>query len=120
MRFGDRLNVLYDIKVTDFMLPPLTIQPIVENAIKHGILKKIEGGTLSVKTYETGETYVVEIADNGVGFDMSDVDFDANKHFGLNNIRYRLAKMRGADLTFESEIGVGTTVIVTFPKEGAK
>ena len=120
MRFGDRLKVVYDVNTTHFMLPPLTIQPIVENAIKHGILKKLEGGTLSVKTYETDKTYVVEISDDGVGFNMADVDFDANKHFGLKNIQYRLAKMCGADLTFNSEVGGGTTVTVTFPKEGTK
>lgn len=120
LRFGDRLNVAYDIQTTHFMLPPLTIQPIVENAIKHGILKKIEGGMLSVKTCETDKAYVVEIADDGVGFSISDVDFDANKHFGLKNIRYRLAKMCGADLAVKSEIGVGTTVTVKFPKENVK
>ena len=119
LRFGDRLNIAYDIQTTYFMLPPLTIQPIVENAIKHGILKKIEGGMLSVKTYETDKAYVVEIQDDGVGFHMSDVDFDANKHFVLKKIQYRLAKMCGADLKFKSEIGVGTTVTVTFPKENA-
>ena len=120
MRFGDRLKVVYDVNTTHFMLPPLTIQPIVENAIKHGILKKLEGGTLSVKTYETEESYVVEIADDGVGFNMADVDFDANKHFGLLNIQYRLAKMCGADLAFKSEAGAGTTVTITFRKEGVK
>ena len=120
MRFGDRLKVVYDVNTTHFMLPPLTIQPIVENAIKHGILKKLEGGTLSVKTYETDKTYVVEIADDGIGFNMADVDFDANKHFGLKNIQYRLAKMCGADLAVKSKIGVGATVTVTFPKENAK
>ena len=120
MRFGDRLKVVYDVNTKHFMLPPLTIQPIVENAIKHGILKKLEGGTLSVKTYETDKTYVVEIADDGVGFNMADVDFDANKHFGLMNIQYRLAKMCGADLAFKSEAGAGTTVTITFRKEGVK
>ena len=120
LRFGDRLNALYDTAVTAFMLPPLTIQPIVENAIKHGILKKIEGGTLSIKSYETDKAYLVEIRDDGVGFDLSDVDFDSNEHFGLKNIRYRLAKMCGADLGVESEVGVGTCVTVTFWKEGAK
>lgn len=120
MRFGDRLKVVYDVKTTHFMLPPLTIQPIVENAIKHGILKKLEGGTLSVKTYETDKSCMVEIADDGVGFNMADVDFDANKHFGLKNIQYRLSKMCGADLAFKSEPGVGTRVTVTFRKENAK
>ena len=59
-------------------------------------------------------------ADDGVGFSINDVDFDANKHFGLKNIQYRLAKMCGADLAVKSEIGVGTTVTVKFPKENAK
>lgn len=120
MRFGNRLNVVFDIGTTEFVLPPLTIQPIAENAIKHGILKKLEGGTLSVKTYETQKSYIVEIKDDGVGFSISEVDFDTNKHFGLKNIRYRLAKMCGADLAVKSEVGVGTTVTVTFYKEGAQ
>ena len=120
LRFGDRLRVVYNIGVTDFMLPPLTIQPIVENAIKHGILKKLEGGTLTITTTESERAYVVEITDDGVGFTINNVDFDANIHFGLKNIQYRLAKMCGADIAVKSEVGVGTCVTVTFWKEGAK
>ncbi len=117
MRFGDRLKVEYDIKNIDFTLPPLTIQPIVENAIKHGILKKVEGGTLTLKTWETERAYVVEITDDGVGFDLSKVDFNGNEHVGLKNIQYRLAKMCDAGLFIKSTIGSGTTVTVTFRKE---
>lgn len=68
VRFGDRLNVEYDITVTDFTVPPLSIQPLVENAIKHGVFKKPEGGTVSLKSYEDGDNYVVKISDDGVGF----------------------------------------------------
>ena len=92
MRFGDRVNVIYDIRAQDFYVPPLSIQPIVENAVKHGITKKAEGGTLTLRAYETDRAYVVEIIDDGIGFDISDVNFDENKHFGINNIKYILYK----------------------------
>ena len=68
VRFGDRLNVEYDITVEDFTVPPLSIQPLVENAIKHGVFKKPEGGTVSLKSYEEEDNYIVEISDDGVGF----------------------------------------------------
>ena len=116
MRFSNRINVIYDIQVEDFSIPPLCIQPIVENAIKHGILKKIEGGTLTIKTYEKNNSYVVDIKDDGVGFNIEDVDFDSNKHFGLNNIKYRIDTMCHGDITINSKIGEGTEVIVTFAK----
>lgn len=120
LRFKDRVRVLYDVQTTDFCLPPLTIQPIVENAIKHGVLQKIEGGTLTIRTYEREDAYLVEIADDGVGFRPEEIDFDENKHFGLKNIEYRLRKMCGADLAVKTEIGVGTTITVTFFKGDKK
>ena len=114
MRFADRINVVYDVLATDFYVPPLTIQPIVENAIKHGILGRIEGGTLTIKTREAGDKVTVEITDDGVGFDIRSVNFEENKHLGLKNIAYRLSKMCKADISVESKLGVGTTVLVTF------
>ncbi len=116
MRFNDRVTVNYDIKTEDFNVPPLSIQPIVENAIKHGILKKIEGGTLTVKTIETADNYVVEIIDDGVGFNMQDVDFEDNIHVGINNVKFRIRNC-GGDVAVKSEVGKGTSVTVTFKKE---
>ena len=116
VRFNDRVNVIYDIEVKDFSVPPLSIQPIVENAIKHGILKKIEGGTISIKTYSTKDSYVVEVIDNGVGFDMNSIDFEANKHFGINNIRHRIKSMCNGSLEIISEINKGTKAVITFKK----
>jgi len=115
MRFGDRVNVVYDTKVSDFCVPTLSIQPIVENAIKHGILKKLEGGTVTVKTFETDKNYVVEINDDGVGFNSDKIDFDANEHIGLKNIYFRI-KNCGGTMTVNSETDKGTDVIVTFVK----
>ena len=116
LRFNDRINVVYDIQAEDFPVPPLCIQPIVENAIKHGILKKLEGGTLSIKTYETDSDYVVEIVDNGVGFNIDDVNFEENKHIGLNNIKYRIDTMCHGKISIDSNEGEGTKVVVTFAK----
>lgn len=117
MRFGDRVNVVYDIQVTDFYVPPLSIQPIVENAIKHGILKKLEGGSLTLRAYETADFYVVEVLDDGAGFCMDEVDFKENRHFGINNIKYRLEKTCGGELTVLSEVDKGTQVIVRLRKK---
>lgn len=116
MRFNDRLNVIYDIKVSNFSLPPLSVQPLVENAIKHGILKKEEGGTVILKTYETDKAFIVEIIDDGVGFNIDEIDFKNNKHIGLNNVKHRITTMCKGDITFESEINKGTKVTVSFLK----
>ena len=116
MRFNNRVNAIYDIKVTNFNVPPLSIQPLVENAVKHGILKKIEGGTVIVKTYEDEKAYIVEIIDDGVGFDMNDVDFKSNKHIGLNNVKHRTSMMTSSDISFESAPNKGTKVVVKFYK----
>lgn len=116
IRFNNRINVKYDINVTNFSVPPLSIQPIVENAIKHGILKAIEGGTVILKTYEKEDSYVVEVVDDGVGFDLSSVDTSDNKHFGLNNIKHRINNMSKGEITITSEPGKGTKAIVTFYK----
>ena len=116
MRFNDRLNVIYDIGVSNFEVPPLSIQPLVENAIKHGILQKIEGGTIILKTYEDSSAYIVEVKDDGVGFDINKVDFTHNEHIGLNNIKHRLNTMTKGELTIDSEINKGTLVVVKFYK----
>lgn len=69
VRFGSRLNVEYDIQETNFLVPPLSIQPLVENAIKHGVCKKVEGGTVWLKSYSDANNYIVEIKDDGVGIE---------------------------------------------------
>ncbi len=115
LRFNDRIHIVYDLGVIDFKVPTLTIQPLVENAIKHGILKKIEGGTVTLTTYETDTCYVVEIKDDGIGFDISEIDFDEG-HFGLKNISYRISKTCDGDLSISSKVNVGTKITVKFKK----
>ena len=117
-RFGNRLNVVYDIGCKDFVILPLTIQPIVENAIKHGINQKPEGGTVTIKTYDDEEFFYVDISDDGVGFDVNQKpdENDERSHVGVNNIKTRLKEMLKATVEVESTIGVGTKVLVKIPK----
>ena len=77
MRFGDDLTIEYDIDTMDFEVPPLSIQPLVENAIKHGIHKKSGPGKVIVKTREEENDFIVEVIDDGVGFDTSEFEQDA-------------------------------------------
>ena len=117
MRFDDRLNIIYDITVSDFIVPPLSIQPLVENAVKHGILKKIEGGTVTIKTEENKDAYIVKIIDDGVGFNPEEIQKDdGSTHIGLNNVKYRLTTMCNGDMKIESEIDKGTTITMLFYK----
>ena len=116
LRFGERLATEYDIEVEDFTIPPLTIQPIVENAIKHGVNQKPEGGTVKISTIETEDSYVVLVSDNGVGYDVNQVLDDGRSHVGITNIKKRLRTMLGAKVETNSVIGEGTQVTITIPK----
>ena len=111
-RFRESLNIIYSIKCSDFRIPPLTVQPLVENAIKHGITKKAGGGTLRIISCEEDSRYIVEIIDDGVGFDTE----NARLHVGLQNVRSRLVEACRGELSIKSTIGVGTRVTITIPK----
>lgn len=116
MRFNERLNIIYDIRVKDFLVPALSIQPLVENAVKHGILKNVEGGTVTIATKETDNAYLIIIKDDGVGFDVDKLKNSDNVHIGLNNVKYRISSMCRGDMDIYSEKGKGTTVTVTIYK----
>lgn len=115
-RFEDRVNAVYEIEATDFEVPTLTVQPLVENAVRHGICRRPEGGTVTIRSYETDHEYVIEIADNGVGFDMESISKDGETHVGLENVRARLQYF-GDKFEIESKPGIGTTVAIKVPKK---
>lgn len=116
LRFQDYLHVEYDIRCTDFLIPALSVQPLVENSIKHGVCKKEDGGTVWISTYETEDAYCVVVRDDGVGFDMNAPMDPSRSHVGMQNVRSRLAVMVGGTLTIESEPGKGTTSTITIKK----
>ena len=114
LRFGEKVKVVYDINCKDFTLPVLTLQMLVENAIKHGITKKYKGGTVNVKTYQTETDYVIVVQDDGIGFDVNK-DLVGN-HVGISNIRKRLEHFVDGKLEIESVIKKGTTATIIIPK----
>ena len=115
VRFPD-MTFTFEMNSEDFHIPALTIQPIVENAIKHGLMKLSRGGTINVVSYETNTDYCVSVVDDGAGFDTS-VLLDDKGHVGLRNIRERLKVMVNGTLDIQSSVGVGTKVLIIIPKE---
>lgn len=110
VRFEDTLKVKYEIEYSDFSLPSLTVQPLVENAVKHGICKKEDGGTLTIKSSKIDGYAKIEVIDDGVGFDVNNID-DGKVHIGLNSIRQRLDMCNGS-LTIDSEKGKGSVATI--------
>lgn len=115
-RFGDKLQVIYQITTEDFLIPPLTLQPLVENAVQHGVLNRRNGGTIVIRTEKTDECAVVMVFDNGVGMEKAKGihSLGDRAHIGISNVRSRLKEMMGGSLDIESS-GEGTTAIIRIP-----
>lgn len=116
IRFEDALNISYDIATTDFYLPSLTVQPMVENAVKHGIRSKEDVGTVTIRSYEKEDSYVIEVVDDGVGFDTRVRHEDGRSHVGIDNVQKRLEVFCEGRLDINSEVGKGTLVTISIPK----
>ena len=113
----------YNTPFTHFRLPPLTLQPIVENAVKHGINPYSGPLRISIRTRRTdaggsgrSATEII-VEDTGPGFDPSD---ESKPHAALNNIRQRLEMMCGGTMTITPRRGGGTVVTVTVPDSAAQ
>lgn len=110
LRFGKMLNVEYSIDCDDFLIPPLSLQPIVENAVKHGVTKKSGGGTVTITVRETDISYKITVSDDGLGFDKQEKGQDDEAHIGINDVRKRISEIKGSTLSVNSQVGVGTSV----------
>lgn len=118
LRFDDDLNIEFDIKDEMFMLPVLTVQPMVENAVKHGINSSESGcGTVRVSTDETETHHRITITDDGAGFDTTALDELDESHIGINNVRKRLEDECGGELIINSVPDKGTECVILIPKE---
>lgn len=117
IRFEERLSVEYQIEEEGFFIPALTIQPIVENAVRYGISKKKSGGTVMITSRSDGEEIVVTVSDDGVGFDTTQfIDKkDGRSHVGMENVRNRLKSQCNGRLEVTSS-PEGTTVRIILPK----
>ncbi|MFA1818862.1 histidine kinase [Virgibacillus oceani] len=122
-RFGDRLQIEWDMEDDlDFHIPPLTIQPLVENAVRHGVLKQLHGGTVTIRITEQESHFEIAVVDEGVGMEQEKIRkiLDEQPHhlngIGVANTNKRLKKLYGGGLEMESEPGAGTSVRFQVPK----
>lgn len=120
MSAGEELSYRFDIRTSAFSLPVLSLQPLVENAVKHGVLRRSGGGTVVVATREYDDRYEVTVSDDGVGFAPECAPAGDGIHIGIRNVRQRLDIMCGGTLTVNSEPDRGTTAVITLPKGGAE
>ncbi len=111
-QFEDLLFVDFDIPHTSFCVPPLTLQPIVENAVKHGMDPESDPLRVSIRTRKTDSGSEIIVEDNGSGFEPAE---DSEPHHALENIRQRLEMMCGGKLAIMPREGGGTVVKVTIP-----
>ena len=117
-RFGERLSVEWSIdpQTLSLKIPPMTLQPLVENSLKHGIGARLRGGKLSIRSSRVRDVLVLEVADDGAGFLAPH-----REGTGLGNLRERLATLYGDESALRiSENGEGATVTVHIPANGRK
>lgn len=122
IRYGNKLNVSYDLEEEDFEIPILTLQPIVENAVKHGVGNKKGGGTVYISTASDNDNIIITVRDDGVGTTAKSIEdipvlYDGKSHVGLTNVKERIEIMTGGSLAFYSEKGKGTVVTIKIPKD---
>ena len=120
IRYDDYLEIKYDIKATEFFIPPLTVQPLVENAVNHGISDLPDGGRITISTEEKTDRYEIRVSDNGVGFDPDTLPEDERSHVGISNVRSRLHIMCHGTLDIKSSPGKGTVALIQIPKGGTE
>lgn len=118
LRFEEKLRVVYDIQTEDFMLPVLSLQPIVENAVKHGIAQKTSEGTVWIKVCRIQGGIQIRIEDDGVGFDGPSHADSERSHTGIANVRARLWEMGKGEIKVESERNKGTIATIWLPEGG--
>lgn len=120
LRFDEDLEIVYHIGTTDFLLPALSVQPLVENAVKHGVGQKPGGGTVCLITREDDSHIYIQVDDNGAGFNPDAPVCEENRpHIGIENVRRRIKAMSGGCLRILSAPGRGTSAKIVLPKSRA-
>jgi len=116
-RFGEKLRVVREIDPasTDIPVPAMLLQPLVENSIKHGISRKVDGGTVTLRARRSGDRLMIEVEDDGVG--MPSEATVAGNGIGVSNVRERLQVLYNNDyrMVIESQPGLGTRILIEVP-----
>ncbi|WP_256759460.1 ATP-binding protein [Cohnella sp. WQ 127256] len=121
-RFGNRLSIVWDVEPNiNLLLPPLSIQPLIENAVKHGILSQNRGGTVHIRITRQDSFTHIEVMDNGKGMEQEKViqllspTLKGKRGIGLSNTNRRLTQLYGQGLSIHSKPNEGTTVSFVIP-----
>lgn len=125
-QYSDVFNyeIIVDDNVLNYKILKLTLQPLVENAIYHGLKNSDKFGLLTIKAYKLDETIILQIIDTGIGMDsikLNEIQNNFNKssktHFGLSSVQDRLKMFFKEDITFDikSKLNKGTTITITLP-----
>jgi len=118
LRFGDSLQITWDLSCTDFMIPSLTLQPLVENAVRYGVRGNPDGsGTVQILSRDCQDHYEISVLDNGPGFNPENTKpVDGRSHIGLENVKERLRVICNGQLQIQSVPGRGTQATIILPK----
>lgn len=120
VKFGNNITICLDIEETDFVIPPLSVQPLVENAIVHGLKKGGRKGTVWIRSRETSSEYLVQIEDDGIGFDIAAyrrrLIEESLKYGGLQRVKYQMERQISGGVEIKSIVGQGTVVTLHIPK----
>ena len=121
IRFGDSIAFHRDIQAEDFLMPPLSLVPLVDNAVRHGLQRGKRKGVVTLRTYQTAVEYIVQVEDDGVGFETSKYNplpaDDSAQAGGLQRVRYLVENMADGSMEIKSFIGIGTIVTLHIPKD---
>ncbi len=109
----DSFQIIYNIDYTDFLVPILSLEPFIENSIKYSGVNKKEDGYIEISSYLEEEDIIIEISDNGVGFDQTKVGKNSN---GIKNAIERFRILLQAEVEINSRINVGTNVKIRIPR----
>jgi sensor histidine kinase YesM len=121
-RFGQKIQMAQEIAISlDYRIPVLILQPLVENAVRHGISKKVSGGTVWISIKQIAEGIYIEIKDDGVGIRREKLTMLLSEKRmgeggGILNIHHRLLRLYGRGLDISSREGCGTCVSVVIPE----
>jgi len=113
--YDDDLIIEYRTNFTDFMIPPFSLQSLVENAVMHGVARKKGYGTIKISSELSDDNIVVTVTDDGTGFDPDEAVKAGKSHIGLSNTAYRLSVLCGASLTVKGEKDRGTKAEIVIP-----
>ena len=119
LRFGDSLQISWDLSCTDFMIPSLTLQPLVENAVRYGVRGNADGcGTVRIQSRDCADYYEISVLDSGPGFYPDNTRWSAERsHIGIDNVKERLRVVCNGELRIQSFPGQGTQATIILPKE---